>query len=78
MVKRILGYFFFVLGGLFVFSLFGNFLRISDGNMDQHEIRSTVTSMIFIAVLCFVFFYFGYRWTKKKPEKIDVSDIGKE
>ncbi|MFT4610998.1 MAG: hypothetical protein ACJA1H_000602 [Glaciecola sp.] len=76
MGKKILGYFFFVLGILCILSFIGNVISLIIGRKGETttEFHELIMAILITVFLGFLFFKYGYKWTKKKPNTTDEID----
>lgn len=65
-MKKILGYFFYVLAALACFSIYGNILRFCDGAVMKNESTGLIFAMVFTTILIFVLVKYARKWTKNK------------
>lgn len=80
MGKKIIGYVFFLLGILCVLSFIGNIISLIIGRRrnTNTEFYEIVAALVITVFLGFIFFKYGYKWTKLKPQDIDdIDSIGK-
>jgi len=79
-LKKVLGYFLYPLGLVFSLSFIGNIMSLIYFNLPDsfgrraENIGSIILALIF-AILCFKY---ARKWTKKKPQAIEIDEIGKE
>ena len=80
MIKKILGYLFYILGGLltigFIFGSIPNLIS-SFSLGDMAYTFGQLIGVFMIVIPIYLLFTYARKWTKKKPEKVDVKDIGK-
>ncbi|MEM5564990.1 hypothetical protein WNY78_07735 [Psychroserpens sp. AS72] len=79
MGKIILGYLFLFLGILCVLSFIGNIFSLLIGRKGTSSTESfeVIGAIVITAILCFVFFKYGHKWTKKKSKvKDEIDSIG--
>ena len=79
MIKKILGYFFYLLGALCVLSFIGNLMRWFQASNLTSAIQKgeRFGAMVFAGVLAYLFFKYARKWTNKKTNS-EINDIGNE
>nr|WP_321228020.1 hypothetical protein [uncultured Psychroserpens sp.] len=79
MGKKILGYLFLLFGILCVFSFIGNVIGLFIGRKGTSTTESfeIIGAIVITAILGYLFFKYGNKWTRKKSKvKDEIDSIG--
>lgn len=75
MLKKILGYLFYVFSGLCLMSFLGSILQILQGNTGDTTTAKLehFIALILAGFLAHIFFKYANRWTRRKPRSAKIE-----
>jgi hypothetical protein len=78
-LKKILGYLFYLLGIIFSMSVLGNIMSLMSGRRSETTIEKfeNLFALVIAGVLAYVLFKYAKKWTTKKS-KDEIEEIGEE